>query len=103
MDLLWFFLSVLVCYCNIEVVLAAGAASENEHGLCTKQMSIRFANFTVRRGNGTVLGRVLVCEDNMWKNLCDTNWTLSDAKVACRTFQYSPIGEFWYFAVRCYC
>ena len=92
MDLLWFFLIILICYCNVEIVLGANAPTKNEYRNCTMQMSFRLVN-TVMMGKGTVLGRVLVCEDSMWKNLYDNDWTLSDARVACRTFQYSPIGE----------
>ena len=43
---------------------------------------------------GTVEGRVQVCEDSFWRNLCDRNVTVQDATVVCRSLNYSMRSEF---------
>ena len=44
-------------------------------------------------GSGTESsGRVEVCIDSVWTSLCDQNWDLKDAQVACRDLGYSPFG-----------
>uniref|UniRef100_A0A1X7V0V9 SRCR domain-containing protein n=1 Tax=Amphimedon queenslandica TaxID=400682 RepID=A0A1X7V0V9_AMPQE len=37
-------------------------------------------------------GRVELCVETVWTSLCDQNWDLSDAMVACRQIGYSPYG-----------
>ena len=97
MGLLSCCLVVLVSYCSIQVELvAAGGGADIER--CNTSKSIRFTNSKVMVINGTTKGRIQVCEDydesgSIWKNLCDTDWTLSDAKVACTSLQFSSIGE----------
>jgi hypothetical protein len=43
---------------------------------------------------GTVEGRVQVCEELEWRFLCDSNWTVQDAAVACRSLNYSANSKF---------
>ena len=33
-----------------------------------------------------------ICEDGGWNEICDSNFTKSDAVVMCRQFGYSDIG-----------
>lgn len=82
---------VFVCYCSVGVV-AASAGADRER--CAVPMSLRLIPEPgVWEEERTNVSRVQVCEDNSWKNLCDSDWTESDAIVACRTLGYSPIGE----------
>ncbi|XP_064382767.1 putative DMBT1-like protein [Halichondria panicea] len=37
-------------------------------------------------------GRVEICNDGVWKTICDSDWTRNDAAVACRQLGYSTIG-----------
>ena len=37
-------------------------------------------------------GRVEICVESVWTTMCDQNWDLRDAKVACRELGYSPYG-----------
>ena len=37
-------------------------------------------------------GRVELCIDATWTTICDANWDLRDAQVACQHFGYSPYG-----------
>ena len=43
---------------------------------------------------GFVEGRVQFCMENEWKHLCDSDWTQQDAKVMCRSLNYSVIGMY---------
>ena len=42
---------------------------------------------------GFVHGVVEVCEDMQWKRICDNQWTVEDATVACRGLDYLSAGE----------
>ena len=35
-----------------------------------------------------------MCEDSFWRNLCDRNVTVQDARVVCRSLNYSMRSEF---------
>ena len=42
-------------------------------------------------GGATAMeGRVEICHDNLWGTICDNNWTLQDAEVACQQLGYTP-------------
>ncbi|XP_019849591.1 PREDICTED: deleted in malignant brain tumors 1 protein-like [Amphimedon queenslandica] len=44
-------------------------------------------------GSDTVYsGRVEMCKDSVWTSLCDHNWDLKEAQVACRDLGYYPFG-----------
>lgn len=87
-------LAVLVCYYSVEVVQAASIPKAIK---CAIPMAIRLTEHgTVFDENGTKEGTVEVCEDNIWKLLCDTDWTQSDAEVACRSLNRSLNSEFFY-------
>ena len=53
---------------------------------------IRFVN--VRQGIGEVRGRVEVFNLALWVRVCDDNFDIFDAGVACRQLGYSSIGKF---------
>ena len=40
------------------------------------------------------LTNIEVCEDNGWREICDADFTNSDAEVICRQLNYSGIGKF---------
>ena len=35
-------------------------------------------------------GRVEVCHDNLWGTICDNDWTIQNAEVACEQLGYTP-------------
>lgn len=37
-------------------------------------------------------GRLEICSNNVWGQICDTQWDNLDAQVACRQLGYSPTG-----------
>ena len=43
---------------------------------------------------GDVRGLINVCENEQWKNICDADWTMEDASVACRQLGYAQPGWF---------
>lgn len=49
----------------------------------------------MRLVNGTdnSQGKIEVCVDQMWTNVCDKNWSIPDANVVCRQLGYSGNGE----------
>ena len=42
--------------------------------------------------NSFRFGRLEVCNQNVWGQICDTQWDDLDAQVACRQLGYSPSG-----------
>ncbi len=67
------------------------------------------------QGGGTTSGRVEVCINNEWGTVCDDDWSLPSAQVACRQLGFSQeaaiplfsgitngIGRIWLDNVRCY-
>ena len=87
-------LGLFTGYCTVEM------KKDDISSVCQSSQngSVRLDADGVRANStcGTIEGRVQVCEDNRWKNLCDTNWTMSDAKVVCRSLNYSSKGMFSY-------
>ena len=43
--------------------------------------------------NTTCTGLVLVCENGVLNRICDQNWTVHDAVVACRELGYPRVGK----------
>ncbi len=83
-------MTVLVIILSVVNVEPKGG----EVDTCSVETSVRFDDgLQVNSTCGYVQGRLQVCEDQVWKNLCDTNWTVSDAQVTCRSLNYSAIGE----------
>ena len=41
-------------------------------------------------GEHTAIGRVEVCENNVWGTVCDLGWDDQDAEIACRS-----AGFYW--------
>jgi hypothetical protein len=92
--------------CLVAVVLLAlcGLAfSEVEDKLdpCTVLGATRLESPDTNATCGTVEGRVQVCEELEWRFLCDSNWTVQDAAVACRSLNYSTNSKSKIFCIRC--
>ena len=47
-------------------------------------------------GNTTREGRVEICYDNVYGTVCDNQWGLLDAEVACRQLGYSDAGILYF-------
>lgn len=50
---------------------------------------IQLVSITRNETCGSLTGLVEVCEDNIWKKLCDGMWSVEDATVVCRQLGYS--------------
>ena len=44
-------------------------------------------------GNVDNEGRVEICLNNEWGTICDDNWSVNDANVACSVLGFSNTGE----------
>ncbi len=83
----------VVC-CLFLCIYVVNVESKGEVDTCFVETSVRFDDGAqINSTCGYVQGRLQICEDQVWKNLCDTNWTFSDAQVTCRSLNYSAIGE----------
>ena len=49
---------------------------------------------------GDVRGLINVCENEQWSHICDADWTMEDASVACRELGYAQPG--WFFLYNYY-
>lgn len=78
---------LLVC----SVLIAKDQNDDTES--CYDGDTIRLTAVQTNYTCGTVDGRVEVCEDDTWRNLCDGNWTVQDAVVTCRSLNYSSKGR----------
>lgn len=97
MRLLACYVAVLVCYSSVEVVISAdGGDGSSEPEPCDGTVDLKFFS-SASCGPGCVEGRLLVCDTGEWKNLCDSDWTEADAKVACKSLGNSPNGKKCYF------
>ena len=54
---------------------------------CSPQGAIRL------QGGTATIGRVEICNDNIWGTVCDDFWGTTDAQVACRQLGFEPIGQ----------
>lgn len=48
-------------------------------------------------GANNMTGRLEVCNANEWGTVCDDNFFLIDARVACRQLGFSDAGKAFYF------
>ena len=60
---------------------------------CMPNGSIRLAADRENSTCGFVYGVVEVCEDMQWKRICDDQWTVEDATVACRGLDHLSAGR----------
>ena len=37
-----------------------------------------------------VAGRMLICDDGEWREVCDEGWGIEDAQVVCRQLGFNP-------------
>ena len=66
----------------------------NDPSAIPSQGDIRLAN--IRAGAFEVRGRIEVFNDGFWVRVCDDNFDIFDAAVACRQLGYSSIGKWMY-------
>ena len=79
---------LLLCSLCLLMVLTADKTKKDS---CTENGMIQLdSNDTC----GTVKGKLQICENLFWETLCDSAWTLQDARVACRSLGYLSEGEF---------
>ena len=84
--LVWFMVLSKICRPGLD--LAAPS-------LCTEVGALQFIFARPDFGGCTICvgGPLRVCDGTVWKALCDKEWTLQDAAVACKTLGYSPAGR----------
>lgn len=60
------------------------------------------SNGKIRRSGSlsAYTGRVDFCAKHIWTSVCNVNWGLKEAKVACREMGLSPYGKEEYFVIR---
>ena len=73
---------------------------EEDPAQIPSQGDIRLAN--LRPGVGEVRGRVEVFNEGYWVRVCDDNFEIFDAAVACRQLGYSSFGKWIDLAIDCY-
>jgi len=79
---------LLLSCCFVRIVLA------QKQNLCSDGDTVQLESGVERNDTcGTVEGRVQICEEGEWRNLCDSMWTVQDARVACLSLNYSGIGK----------
>ncbi len=85
-------LAVVVLFCLSPTF---EAQKDGEVDQCSVEQAVRLDEPTIRANTscGYVEGKVQICEDGRWKNLCDTFWTEEDAKVACKSLNYTAAGR----------
>ena len=84
--------------CVFVVVVLVGSLSsicEAAKNECTEQQtgSLRLDAKSTNSSCSYVEGVVQTCEDLEWRILCDTQWTVQDAQVACRSLNYTATGR----------
>ena len=52
-----------------------------------------YSLFPIRDDDNTTTGLVLVCENGVLNRICDQQWTVHDAVVACRELGYPGVGK----------
>ena len=78
---------VVLCY-SLPFCEAAKDGGEP----CSEEEAVRLDAVMANTSCGYVEGRVQVCENGVWKNLCDSSWTEKDAQVACKS-NYTALGK----------
>ena len=86
---------------SINACRADGKVSENIlsgmfYTYCDFCIGIRLQQTPLSKGG---FSTVEYCYDNHWITLCDSNWTVEDARVTCRQAGYSEKGSFIIFVV----
>ena len=59
-----------------------------------------FGEMRIVGGQDEYEGRVEICIGGEWGTVCNENWDISDARVACRQLGYTDTGQF--FTTCCY-
>ncbi len=61
---------------------------------CNSEETIRLSGVTSNSTCGFKSGIVQICNNGTWNSICDSDWTIEDAIVACRQLTYSTIGTY---------
>ena len=83
----------LLVLCSFGVVVMP---DDDKRASCSEDEVIRLEAVTRNVTSCSIVevqGRVQICEDSLWRNLCDSVWTLQDAQVACKSLGYSDEGR----------
>ena len=88
------FKSVAVLLLLFTYVIAADPEKDDKDSSCSTERAVRIDAPQTDENCESVEGRVQICEEGDWRNLCDTNWTLHDIQVTCRSLNYSTTGKF---------
>ena len=85
----------LVCTALAAVSCAGlcGAEEDDSSRLCSVEQAVRLDAVITNTSGGYVDGRVQTCEEGRWKNLCGSLWTEENAKVTCRSLNYTTEGN----------
>ena len=92
----WYSLRALCYYCVLVICYTVVLGGKDGGSLpsCMENGAVQLEAMEHNDTCGTVEGRVQICEQNSWKGLCDTEWTMSDATVTCKSLGFSALSKF---------
>ena len=90
----WTLCCVILAIVAVYCVESADPEKDTDKGpSCFTERAVRIDALQTDENCRFVEGRVQICEEGDWRDLCDTNWTLHDTQVTCRSLNYSTTGK----------